>query len=458
MKRTQRSRLLMVAAAGALVIAACGSDSGDTATEETTAEASADTTVAEEATEDTAAAAGSEAWVAPVDDCPAEVSDSIEDTVKIGSVLPLSGSTAALVFAPVKDGMEAYIDYANEQGLVPGYTLELAIEDDQYNKDLTPASVDKLLDGGVNLVTGIVGTPSNQAVRPTLNEECVPQLFNLTGDPAWGDIAEYPWTMGGLAPYTTETKIYAADIAATTPGATVAVYYANNEFGQIYADTLDEIAGDLGLEVVESQTVEVGDEAPPEAQLNAIAAAKPDAILAAPLGAAIIPFLTQLANVKASTPGWEPKVYVTNTVASSLILGGAKEAANGIISSGYVKDVGDPAVQAADPNVQMYIDLMTARGKGDIATTAAAGWNAAEVTVAIIAQAAASEGGLTRASIMEAARSISVEPSLARDGVVYRMNGEADPYLLESLQLITFNAASLMFSDIGSVNTDFETK
>jgi hypothetical protein len=44
----------------------------------------------------------------------------------------------------------------------------------------------------VNLVTGIVGTPSNQAVRPTLNEECVPQLFNLTGDPAWGDIAEYP--------------------------------------------------------------------------------------------------------------------------------------------------------------------------------------------------------------------------------------------------------------------------
>jgi ABC-type branched-subunit amino acid transport system substrate-binding protein len=116
--------------------------------------------------------------------------------------------------------------------------------------------------------------------------------------------------------------------------------------------------------------VEVGDEAPPEAQLNAIAAAKPDAILAAPLGAAIIPFLTQLANVKASTPGWEPKVYVTNTVASSLILGGAKEAANGIISSGYVKDVGDPAVQAADPNVQMYIDLMTARGKGDIATTA----------------------------------------------------------------------------------------
>ena len=53
-------------------------------------------------------------------------------------------------------------------------TIEVSFEDDQYNKDLTPGAVNNLLDAGVNLFSGIIGTPNNAAVRDTLNEECVP--------------------------------------------------------------------------------------------------------------------------------------------------------------------------------------------------------------------------------------------------------------------------------------------
>ena len=94
---------------------------------------------------------------------------------------------------------------------------------------------------------------------------------------------------------------------------------------------------------------------------------------------------------------------------------------------------------------------------GEIATTAAAGWTTAEITVEILRQAAASEDGLTRASIINAARNFEYTPSLARPGVVDKMVGEDDPYLAESLTVIQYDADTATFTDVGELITDFET-
>ena len=108
------------------------------------------------------------------------------------------------------------------------------------------------------------------------------------------------------------------------------------------------------------------------------------------------------------------------------------------------------------PNVKTYLDYMASIGKSDIATTAAAGWTTAEVTVAMLIQAQKSPDGLTRASIIDAARNFTYTPMLARDGVVLKMNGTADPYLAESLQVLQYNATAKTFTDIGKLITQFE--
>ena len=441
---SRRIRFASVFAAGALLFAACSdsNDSDSTTTEPT------DTTQAQDGP-----------WTVNTDDCadPAAATAAIEGELKIGTVVPLSGGTAALAFAPVAEGMKAYVDYANENNLVPGVTLSLEIGDDQYNKDLTPTAVNNLLDNGVQMFAGIVGTDGNYSVRDTLNEECVPQIQSLSGSPAFKDAENYPWTTGQLAPYDVETKVYAKQIQELYPeGAKVGLFYVNTEFGLAYKDTLEEIAADYGIEIVSEQTTEPTETAPPTAQLNAFADAGAEVIIAVPLGSSCPAFMREVANVKAAKAGWDPKVFITNTCASPIILGVAGEAANGLYTSNFLQDIGDPA-KASIPNIKTYLDYMAARGKSDIATTAAAGWTTMEVAVEIIAQAQASDAGLTRASIIEAARSVDFTPMLARDGVVLKTNGLADQATAESLTVIQYNAAAKTFADIGELISDFES-
>lgn len=449
--------------ASAIAIAACGGSSDSTSTQAPSSEAPASEAPTSDAPDTGAPSTDAPAttWAVNTDDCvdPEAANAPITGTVKIGNVLPLSGSVAAIAFAPVKAGFESYIKMANEKKMLGDTTIEVSFEDDQYNKDLTPDAVNKLLDAGVNLFSGIIGSPNNAAVRDTLNEECVPQLLALTGSPAWGDVANYPWTTGALAPYSIEAKVYASQIKSQFPdGAKVALFTVNNEFGQVYLDAFKEIADapDSGIEIVDEQTIEADSSSPPTAQINAIASKAPDAIVAVPLGAQCPTFLTEVANAKAANTGWTPNVYLTNTCASSLILAGAGAAADGLYTSNNLVDVNDPA-NAAKPAVADYIAYMTAEGNKDIITTAGAGWNVAELTVAILKQASESPEGLTRASIMNAARNYNLTTALGREGVVFKMNGEADAFQAESLQVVQFNFASGTFVDVGSLITEYES-
>ena len=449
--------LLAALICGSLLVAACSDSKKDTSsstsTGDTTAVTTADSSVA------TTEAAPS-AWAVDTSNCvdAAAATAPITGEIHIGSVMPLTGPTSAdEAFAPVKDGWLAYMKYANDNKLLGDIKIVPTIEDDQYDANQTPGAVSKQLDAGAQVFSGIIGSPNNLAVRQTLNDECVPQLNNLTGLPAWGsDVAKFPWTTGEMVPYTTETRVYMESLKSQFPnGATVALFYVKSDFGQAYADTIKAEGKDYGLTIVEEQTVDPAGP-PPADQVTSIAAAKPDAILAVPLGAGCISFLGALADKKAQTPGWDPKVYLTNACASALILGIAKANANGIYTSANFLDVTDPA-NAAVPAVKTYVDFMKAEGKEASITTGTAGWVAAEITVAEIKAAMDSPDGLSRASIINAVRALNYTPDLARTGVVFKLNGVTDGYQAESLQVVQWDATTKLFTNIGEMVTKFES-
>jgi ABC-type branched-subunit amino acid transport system substrate-binding protein len=475
-------RLAAVVATTAILVAACGSDDDDssaaTAAPDTaagtdapaTAAGSADTSAPAETTagsepSETTEAAGdggqSSGWTVSTEDCvdPDRANAPIEGTVTVAASAPLSGGPAAAAFAPVVAGYQAYIDYANEHGLLPDHEIVLNVGDDQYDPALTPGVINGALDSGAHVVSGILGTPANAAVRDLLNEECIPQLNAVTGAPMFGEPAEYPWTLGSALPYNVESAVYAADIARAFPdGATVALFTVNNDVGAVYKDAFAELAGEYSLEIVDEQTIEAPDTAPPAAQLSSIAGNAPDVIMAVPVGAQCPTFMTELANQKAAHPGWEPRVYVSINCASPLILGIAGAAADGLYTSnptGSV-DVANPA-NADLPGVAEYLAYIESKGLSDTVPTSAAGWITGEVTVEMLRQAAESPEGLTQASIINAARNFEYQPAMVRDGITYKTSGEEDGFLLESAQIAQYDADTKTFTDVGELITEFES-
>ena len=111
--------------AGAILMAACGGSSDTTSSQapDTGAPTSEAPTTDVPTTDVTSAA-----WAVNTDDCvdPEAANAPITGTVKIGNVLPLSGSVAAIAFAPVKAGFESYIKLANEQKLLGDTTIEVS--------------------------------------------------------------------------------------------------------------------------------------------------------------------------------------------------------------------------------------------------------------------------------------------------------------------------------------------
>ena len=455
MTRTRRSRLVALLLAFTMVVAACGGDDGDE--EADGGDDTTETTAGEDGGDDGGDAEG---FTVDTEDCPDEATEPIEGTIKIGSTMPLSGGAAAAAFAPVAAGLTAFVEYANEEELVPGYTLELAIEDDQFDSTKTTPAVEKLIDEEeVDVFVGMIGTANNQAVRDLLNEECYPQLLANTGAPIWGDVENYPWTTGGLAPYNTETAVYVENIAEEFPdGATAALFHVNSEFGQAYADTFEKLAPDANIDIVDTQTVENADNNPPQSQVSSIASKKPDVIMAVPLGAQCPAFLSEIANAKAANAGWEPRIYITATCASTLLLAIAGPAADGIFTTVSAIDANDPK-NAENPAVKAYKENIDAHGgvPGDDYATAAVGWTNGETLVEILKQAAESEEGITRASIINAARNFSFAPPLVKErGITLTMSGVDDPYLLESLQVVQYDADTKSLTDVGELITKFE--
>jgi branched-chain amino acid transport system substrate-binding protein len=472
-------KLTVFAATGTLLFAACGgsddpvtstgtetSTETDTteapeSTEPDTTEASTDTESATtEATDGTDPAttdgeepvASGEGFAVDVSTCedPDAATAVIEDTIKIGTSIPLSGGPAVL-FAPFGEGQQAYIDYYNaEFGGVNGQELELIVKDDQYTADLTVSNIEELVfDEEVDLIAGVIGSPNNLAIQEDLNAQCIPQLNASTGAPNWGDVGNNPWTTGLLVPYAVESQVWAA--TAAEQGATTAgLFYVNNEFGQAYAEAFTAAAEAEGIEIVAEETIEAADSGAPSGQVTNLVAAAPDTILAVPLGAQCIAFMTEIGNQKAANPDFAPSIYQTATCANPIFYGAvANGGSDGIYTSANLKDVNNPDL-ASDEGVQAYLAAFAATGSdADPGGIAAAGWESMEVTVKAI-QVAADAGNLSREGIINAARNINYSSPLLLDGLTYSMNAD-DGYMSEGTQLETWSDADKGFVRQGEV-------
>jgi branched-chain amino acid transport system substrate-binding protein len=278
----------------------------------------------------------------------------VTDTeIRIGQTMPYSGPVSA--FGVLGKGEVAYFKMLNERGGINGRKVNLISLDDGYVPPKTVEQTRRLVESDeVALIFSSIGTAHNTAIAKYLQGKQVPQLFLASGASKFGDIAQFPTaTMGVMAPFRNEARLYARYALAKKPDASFAVLAQNDDFGRDYLAGLKDVLGEAFDRSVTVAMYEVT-EPTIDQQLVKLKASGADALVLA-----ATPKFAAQAIRKVHEIGWKPMTFLTNVSVwiSSVMEPAGLDAGVGILSTAYVKDPLDPA-WANDPGVQGWRDFM----------------------------------------------------------------------------------------------------
>lgn len=457
--RSAIKRTAVGVAALSLGLAACGGDADTTADESAAEQPAAEEPAEEETMAEELALEGSveiaAGTVLNLDECPDDW-DPFQgvdgDEIRIGQSLPQSGQLAA--FGAVGAGVEMYFDHINATDPIDGKELVLVSRDDGYEAGRTVANVEEMIDADeIFMFAHIIGTPNNLAVRPVTDEACVPQLWNSTGFPLWGDPANFPWTVGNTLNYVTETGIWCQSIVAEFgEGATVAALIMNNDFGNTYLNTLNDGVACAGVELVSEQ---LHDPAAPDInnEMTTLIATDAD-VLVAGTTAAFCPQVT--ANLAASA--WRPAVYMSYTCnnLSSFFApvidqaGILYDEGSGVRMTNSLKVCGDPTY-ADDPAIIEVQEVLAEYGGVTCADGSySTGYLFATYVVDLLRKTAAMPGGLNRVNLMSALWNFDGSSDLLLGGTL-KLDGVNDAYWSEGAQIqqVAVVDGVLTFENVG---------
>jgi branched-chain amino acid transport system substrate-binding protein len=204
-------------------------------------------------------------------------SAGIAETVKVGVLLPLTGSQAK--FGEIeKRSMEMAVEEINAKGGVNGKPIELIFEDDTGKPDVGRSAVEKLISRDkVPVITGGYSSSVTAAATPVAQQFKVPFVV-CTGSA--DDITEkgydYVFRINPAASeYPNAVKTFLQEVAKDVK--TVALLYENSAFGQSSSKSFEKDAEGIGLKIVVKEGYQAGaiDFTP---LLTKVKAANPDMI------------------------------------------------------------------------------------------------------------------------------------------------------------------------------------
>jgi branched-chain amino acid transport system substrate-binding protein len=180
------------------------------------------------------------------------------DTIKVGVLLPLTGSMAK--FGEIeKRSYEMAAEEINAKGGVNGKKIELLFEDDTGKPDVGRSGVEKLISREkVPVITGGYSSSVTAAAAPVAQQFKVPFVI-CTGSA--DDITEkgydYVFRINQFASeYPNAVESFLKEVAKDVK--TVALLYENSAFGQSSSKSFEEDAKRLGLKIVVKEGYQAG--------------------------------------------------------------------------------------------------------------------------------------------------------------------------------------------------------
>jgi branched-chain amino acid transport system substrate-binding protein len=360
--------------------------------------------------------------------------------IKIGNMVPYSGPASA--YGMLGKGFTAYFNKINAEGGINGRKINFLSYDDAYTPPKTVEQARRLVEqDGVLAIFFPIGTASNLAIQKYMTTKKVPQLFVGTGASRWGDVKNFPYTIGWQPTYPLEGKIYGKLIAEKNPNSKIAVLMQNDDFGKDFYTGLQEGLGDKIKNVV-LQTYELTDPTV-DSQLLTLKASGADVLVMI-----VTPRFGAIAIRKVAELGWKPTRYLSSVSGSpkSVLIPAGPENSKGVYTMTYLQDPMDPEVQ----KTKEYADYLAFMKKYAPELDAAevsyvTAYSAAQTLVQTLKQAG---DNLTRENIMKEALNLNMQLPMLRPGILVKTS-PTDGYPIESMQLLQFDGAK--YVDAGPV-------
>jgi len=399
---------------------------------------------------------GPEGYQIDLSKCPPDWSETqgLTDTeIKMGWAAPLSGAQAD--FGGIPKGATAVLEEYSKQGVFKdsaGKTrkVNMVTRDDSYDPAKTIPLVDELMDSEKVFALLVMISPGGLSTYDKTNQRCMPQMIT-TGHPAWGDPVNHPWTTGHILSYSTEAVLWGSyiqqNLAKWGGKATVAGLVMSNDFGKAYEGAFKGYLKQAGIEdkvtfvteVIEPQAPTVKD------QMTTLGSRNPDVFIAMTTGTSCTQSITE-----ASENGMKERLkaaFLPSVCKASSFLAKDKVGGDGMASDGWwvvgggLKDFNGAAFDN-DPWVKWAREVLGKAGydyksSGNLTWGASLGW---QITQALLI-AGELPGGLTRANLNLAWRSMDMSSPALVEGVKFNMNGNKDAFLIEGADLSQWNAA-----------------
>ena len=259
--------------------------------------------------------------------------------IKLGNTAPYSGPASA--YGTIGRSIEAYFNKINaEKGGVCNRKIDFVTLDDGYSPPKTVEQVRRLVEQEqVLLLFQSLGTPPNSAIHKYMNAKKVPQLFVATGATKWGQPKKFPWTMGWQPNYQTEAQIFAKYVLDNVENPKVGILFQNDDYGKDYLTGFREALGSQADQViVRAESYEVTDPTV-DSQMTSLRNSGANVFFSV-----TTPKFAAQAIRGAAKLGWKP-LHLLNSVSNSLgavIKPAGFENADGVITTGYIKDPTDP--------------------------------------------------------------------------------------------------------------------
>ena len=289
--------------------------------------------------------------------------------ILIGQSAAFSGPASELG-NEMRAGAQAYFEQVNRKGGVHGRKIELNAIDDGYEPDRAAANTKKLINDGVFLLFGYVGTPTSNAAKPIFTEAQVPFVGPFTG----AELLRTPvkrYSFNVRASYFAETDKIIEQLVNL--GLTrIAVFYQNDSYGQAGLAGVERAVKKRNLGIattgtVERNTIDVA------AAVKSIAKTEPQAVVMVSAYKSCAAFIKEMKKA-----GSNPQFINVSFVGSRALANELGDTGRGVGITQVVPfpwNVGVPVVR------DYQRDLTSSTGKSEFSFTSLEGYIAAKVLV-----------------------------------------------------------------------------